>query len=107
MLDNLQRSPETGLKNDAIDSERAEMKINNNRISYNFMTGEDYEKNRENNHLYINQSEGVMDMFSAFSDAAKRKPKPTADSNNLNSLNGHLIYFSKKNRNGAVYSRLG
>lgn len=75
MLDELQRSPETGLRQDTLDTERSVMKINNNRISYNFMTGEDYDKQPENGHLYVNKSDGVMDMFSAFSDAINKAPK--------------------------------
>jgi len=40
-----------------------------NRISYNFITGEDYNKKDPAQHPYINSSEGVMDMFSAFKNA--------------------------------------
>jgi hypothetical protein len=46
-----------------------------NRISYNFMTGEDYEKRQEREHVYINRSEGVLDMFNAFQEAKATKPK--------------------------------
>ena len=55
------------------DSEQLGIKAAKNKISFDFLTGKDYTKQPENNHIYINTSEGVIDMFSAFGEANSNK----------------------------------
>lgn len=56
-----------------VDSEQYGIKAAKNKISFDFLTGKDYTKQPENNHIYINTSEGVVDMFSAFGEASANK----------------------------------
>lgn len=56
-----------------MDDELLEIKAAKNKISFDFLTGKDYTKQAENNHVYINTSDGIVDMFSAFGEANSNK----------------------------------